>query len=494
MTVKRRRCFTLALTGLFIAGTLAACAAPPAAPAVPEAPKAPIIEPAKPVAETPAPPPETAPPPQPTAPKPSPNSPSLTAPSPETPPPPKPAVPESLTYLIVDTGQTVCYGSGGEAACPQPGQPFYGQDAQYAGRGFSYRDNGDGTVTDLVTGLQWQRDPGEKRTLDQAIAGAVSFDLAGYTDWRVPGIKELYSLINFSGLTGMSARASTPYIDTDYFNFEYGDEAAGERFIDSQYLSGTRYVSTTMNGDATAFGVNFADGRIKGYGQVDPRTRRPKEFFIIYVRGNPDYGVNNFRDNGDGTITDLATGLQWLQPDSITLGAGADGSGLLNWEAALAWAAGLQYGGHSDWRLPDAKELQGIVDYSRSPATTDSAAIDPLFTCGPVTDEGGGQNYAFYWTGTSHLDGRNPGSAAVYVAFGEALGYMPFPPNSDNYRLLDVHGAGAQRSDPKIGDPADYPHGHGPQGDVRRIFNAVRVVRRVSWGFLPVSFERVKPF
>lgn len=42
---------------------------------------------------------------------------------------------------------------------------------------------------------------------------------------------------------------------------------------------------------------------------------------------------------------------------------------------------------------------------------------------------------------------------------------------------MDVHGAGAQRSDPKSGDPADYPTGHGPQGDASRIDNYVRLVR-----------------
>jgi hypothetical protein len=43
--------------------------------------------------------------------------------------------------------------------------------------------------------------------------------------------------------------------------------------------------------------------------------------------------------------------------------------------------------------------------------------------------------------------------------------------------LLDVHGAGAQRSDPKTGDASAYPHGHEPQGDVVRINNFVRLVR-----------------
>ena len=54
------------------------------------------------------------------------------------------------------------------------------------------------------------------------------------------------------------------------------------------------------------------------------------------------------------------------------------------------------------------------------------------------------------------------------------------PPTGGDYILFDVHGAGAQRSDPKSGDPADYPYGHGPQGDVIRIFNYVRAVRLQS--------------
>ncbi len=64
------------------------------------------------------------------------------------------------------------------------------------------------------------------------------------------------------------------------------------------------------------------------------------------------------------------------------------------------------------------------------------------------------------------------GGAAVYVAFGRGLGSM------DGTNVIDVHGAGAQRSDPKDGDSSSYPRwGNGPQGDVQRVFNYVRLVR-----------------
>ena len=134
--------------------------------------------------------------------------------------------------------------------------------------------------------------------------------------------------------------------------------------IDAQYVSSTEYVSTTMNGNATVFGVNFADGRIKGYPQLN------KLYYVALVRGNTSHGVNSFVDNGDGTITDLATGLMWQKADSVVT---------YNWEQALDYAENLTLAGYSDWRLPNVKELQGIVDYTRSPATSGTPAIDPLF-------------------------------------------------------------------------------------------------------------------
>jgi len=182
----------------------------------------------------------------------------------------------------------------------------------------------------------------------------------------------------------------------------------------------------------------------------------------MYVRGNETYGINDLVDNGDGTITDNATGLMWMQNDN--------GEGL-NWEEALNYAENLDYAGYSDWRLPNIKELQSIVDYAHSPETSGSAAIDPLFNISEISNEAGETDYPYFWSSTTHatwVEGQE-GAGAAYISFGRAMGYM----NS----WVDVHGAGAQRSDPKTGDPADYPNGHGPQGDAIRINNYVRLVR-----------------
>jgi hypothetical protein len=370
----------------------------------------------------------------------------------------------SSTFAVPGTAQTDCYDDSTQIDCPAAGEAFYGQNGNFPGDGPRYTDNGDGTVTDDVTGLMWQQDHGDKTTYDEAVAGADSFELAGYDDWRLPTIKELYSLIVFTGVdpstySGDDTSGLTPFIDTDYFSFEYGVTSGGTRIIDSQWTTSTVYESTVFDGQECFFGVNFADGRIKCY----PTTALGGNggYFTRYVRGGDGYGENDFTDGGDGTVTDAATGLTWQQADS---GEGMD------WEAALDHCDGLDLGGHDDWRLPDTKELESIVDYSKSPDTTDSAAIDDLFDTTSITNEAGETDWPAFWSSTTHIEYPDGATEAAYVTFGRGMGYM-------NGHWIDVHGAGAQRSDPKAGDPSRFPTGRGPQGDAIRIDNDVRCVR-----------------
>jgi hypothetical protein len=385
------------------------------------------------------------------------------------------------TYTIVDTGQIRCYNNTTETTYPEAASAFFGQDAQFNGNQPKYRNNGDGTVTDLNTGLMWQADPGVKKTYARATAGAAKCRTGGYDDWRLPTIKELYSLILFSGTdpapTSRDIASQTPFIDGDYFRFQYGNTGDGERIIDSQWATSTLYVGKVMRNAQAMFGVNFADGRIKGYPTARNPHGRVKKFYVLYVRDNTSYGKNNFVDNDDGTITDRATGLTWMKVDSAALKAGPKRDGELNWQEALKWAEDLEYGGHDDWRLPNAKELHSIVDYTRSPDTTKSAAIDPIFQTTLIRNEGGKTDYAHYWSSTSHTRASSAG-AGVYIAFGRALGFMSQRGSRNGTKtLMDVHGAGAQRSDGKSGDPSKVPQGRGPQGDVMRIYNLVRCVR-----------------
>ncbi|MCL1127679.1 Lcl C-terminal domain-containing protein [Shewanella surugensis] len=379
-------------------------------------------------------------------------------------------------FPLVDTGQVTNFNNYNAMPAPQKGNAFYGQDAQHQKNPPSYTNNQDGTITDNVTSLVWQQSF-EVMSYQQAVEKLKNFNLANKTDWRLPNIKEAYSLMLFSG-KDISAKDMSrlvkngkPFIDVNYFDFEYG--ANGKRPIDVQMLTSTVYQGTTMGGNQTLFGVNLADGRIKGYPLMDPRARTSKMYTVRFVRGDSDYGKNHFKNNNNGTISDLATHLMWQQSDNQQA---------ISWQSALTLAQNRNqenYLGHNDWRLPNAKELQSIVDYSRSPSATHSAAINPLFNVTSIIDEGGHKNYPFYWTSTTHQN-QHGGGSAVYVCFGEALGFFKPPMSKGQAKLEDVHGAGAQRSDPKVGKASDFPQGFGPQGDVRRINHYVRLVRDIN--------------
>ncbi len=66
----------------------------------------------------------------------------------------------------------------------------------YAG---DYVDNGDGTITDNSTGLMWQKAaPENKINWKEALAYCEALKLGGHTDWRLPTIKELRSIVDYA--------------------------------------------------------------------------------------------------------------------------------------------------------------------------------------------------------------------------------------------------------------------------------------------------------
>jgi hypothetical protein len=150
----------------------------------------------------------------------------------------------AFSFIVIlshlpDTGITKCYNNTSEITCPSPGQPFYGQDAQYTTNPMSFTDNGDGTVTDNVTGLVWQKQD-DNVTRNWADAGAYcdGLTLAGHTDWRLPNEYELQGIVNYSRYN--------PSIDPTYFP---GTKSAG-------YWSSSTYA----DGSYDAWFVGFDDG------------------------------------------------------------------------------------------------------------------------------------------------------------------------------------------------------------------------------------------
>ena len=190
----------------------------------------------------------------------------------------------AVGWPVPDTGQTKCYDNSGEISCPEEGQPFFGQDAQYAGPARSYTKLGqngvelpdtaseaDGWIMtrDNVTGLIWEvktddgsihdKDntytwydsnpdtnggnagtPGEGTDTEDFINALDAENFGGYSDWRLPTIKELSSLVN-SGIPYPG-----PTIDTTWL----------PRTVSFNYWSST----TDVYHVSTAWHVYFSSG------------------------------------------------------------------------------------------------------------------------------------------------------------------------------------------------------------------------------------------
>jgi hypothetical protein len=273
--------------------------------------------------------------------------------------------------LLPDTEQTACYDTTQEIACPEPDEPFYGQDAAYtnppsytklAANGSSLHDSATSwaTVRDNVTGLIWE----EKHTMNSAVNyndpndadntytwydGSTGTTLngrdtqdfinalnarnyGGYNDWRLPTVKELANLVD------TNRPMSAPKINTIYFsNTQLGD-----------YWSAT---SSSNGAWSVYFYYGYASNYDTGYG-----------YYARAVRGGES--SNNFIDNKDGTASDTGTGLMWAQ---------APPAELFTWREALAYCENFTLAGYHDWRLPNRNELQSLVDYGRRNPSIDTA-------------------------------------------------------------------------------------------------------------------------
>jgi len=115
----------------------------------------------------------------------------------------------------------------------------------------------------------------------------------------------------------------------------------------------------------------------------------------------------------------------------------------------------------------------------------DATISDHLFfNSTPITNEANITDWGYYWALTTHVDNNDNGGNLTYLSFGRALGYF-------QQLILDVHGAGTQRSNDKLNvvnesgaGSANVSNGlfyhHGPQGDILRLNNKVRCVRN-TW-------------
>lgn len=347
----------------------------------------------------------------------------------------------AVKSLIPDTNQGSCFNNKTVISCSKTGEEFFGQDGNFFGATPQYLDNKDGTVSDLVTNLTWQKAHNSKRlSYYSAKQVCENLDLGNRQDWRLPTIKELFSLADFRGAVG-----GKYFLDSNYFDLQLPDSSIlkGDRYTTHETkMMGQTWSSTIYTGKhfgregvEAAFFFNFLDGHIK---QAPTNSRM--SLFYRCVAGKK-WGENSFIDNKDGTISDNFSQLQWQKSD--------DGISR-NWQQALQYCQDLKLGGFEDWRLPNVKELQSIVDYSKS-----SPALNTDFF--KISDP-----KSWFWSSTTHGDNHQ---MANYVCFGACT-------SKDG---IDTHGAGAQRSDPKSGSGTNMSLGG--QEDEVRVNNYVRCVR-----------------
>ena len=118
--------------------------------------------------------------------------------------------------------------------------------------------------------------------------------------------------------------------------------------------------------------------------------------------------TSQFVNNGDGTVTDLTTGLMWMQCSLGQVwvnGACTGDAQTLNWQEALLLAHGYQFASQDGWRLPNIKELASLTERQ----CVRPAINETLFPSTPSDD---------FWTSTPSV--RDPQRAWVVAFFNSS--------------------------------------------------------------------------
>jgi hypothetical protein len=218
---------------------------------------------------------------------------------------------------------------------------------------------GDGQVTwqhalDFVAGIN---------------AGTYSNCGAGYSNWRLPNVNELESLIN-------AEKPNTAY----YLNMQGFDNVQWDYYWSSTTYAGRTEGAWILN--MWAGGVRVDSKTVDNYvwpvRSIPPASQRAQLWrtgqttsYYSGDDGDQQRGVfwpsPRFIDNGDGTVTDDLTGLMWSKNSSPRVGSPCKSSNL-SWQEALDYVKCLNtknYLGYSDWRLPNRKELRSLINYGK---------------------------------------------------------------------------------------------------------------------------------
>jgi hypothetical protein len=271
-----------------------------------------------------------------------------------------------------------------------------------------FTDNGN-TITDNNTGLMWTKNANHMLSFystfdtDGGVDGAVTWQLAldyiqalnnntnsinttGYTDWRLPNVREMESLINYGEADLNSWLGSQGFMnvqDGNYWTSTTRKDTPSTAFM---VRMGTDY---GFSYTALKIAPNFSFiWPVRGPDPESESTLLSTGQTIIYAAGDDgtyQKGVSlpsqRFYDNGDGTMTDRSTGLMWTKNanhiaafnpafDSDPL---PDGDGKVTWQHALDYIQALNNStngvtnttGYTDWRLPNVREMESLIHYEQ---------------------------------------------------------------------------------------------------------------------------------
>lgn len=208
-------------------------------------------------------------------------------------------------------------------------------------------------VKDNHTGLVWEvktiegphsfEQENKVNWASRDVPAAASNDevFCGITSWRVPTVVELITIAN-------NNRHNPAFITTHFPNGK----------------SQSYWTSLPVAGNsANAWTINFYSG-------IGNSKAKTMNFQVRLVSGDytaNDTSTSRYLVNGDGTATDLVTGLMWKQcPEGLSgddCSAGTPAT--LVWGGSMKAARDSTFAGHSDWRLPNMKEFQSIVAFDK---------------------------------------------------------------------------------------------------------------------------------
>ena len=260
------------------------------------------------------------------------------------------------------------------------------QNGAYSATGTAANGTKWSCVRDNVTGMIWEVKTADNKDSTYTWGNRTSLvtaanaensgsGLCGITNWRVPSVNELFSIVNYNG--------ADPSIDSDYF-----PNTANRSFWSEQGVVGNI---------SNAWRVDFGNGQ-------NNRSAKSASYIVRLVSAAT--AAVSYTNNNNGTITDNTTGLMWkacdqgqawdnnntaanLTDDNCT--ADSNATDTYNWTAALTEAQNHTFAGYDDWRLPNVKELTSIADY-----TKENPSINPAFP--------NANNTASFWPSTLYAN------------------------------------------------------------------------------------------